>query len=130
VIALDASALLAFLFAEKGHERVAKHLNDSCLSAVNLAEVASRFARDGHDPRELCRRIADSSIEIVPFLTGDAAIAAALVPITQEYGLSLGDRACLALAMVRQIPALTADRAWASLNLPVAVQLIRPATRS
>ncbi len=130
MIALDASALLAFLFAEKGHERVAEQLDDSCLSSVNLAEVASRFARDGHDPRELCQRIADSPIEIVPFLTGDAAIAAALVPTTQEYGLSLGDRACLALAMTRQIPALTADRAWASLDLPVAVQLVRPTARS
>ena len=125
MIALDASVLLAFLFAEKGHEQVAEHLDDSCISTVNLAEVASRFARDGHDPRELCRRIADSSIEIVPFMAEDAAIAAALVPVTQEYGLSLGDRACLALAMSRQIPALTADRAWASLKLPVAVRLIR-----
>ena len=125
MIALDASALLAFLFAEKGHEQVAECLDDSCISTVNLAEVASRFARDGHDPRELCQRIVDSSIEIVPFLTSDAAIAAALVPITQEYGLSLGDRACLALAMSRQMPALTADRAWASLKLPVPVRLIR-----
>ena len=125
MIALDASALLAFLFAEKGHEEVAECLDDSCISTVNLAEVASRFARDGHDPRELCQRIVDSSIEIVPFLTSDAAIAAALVPITQEYGLSLGDRACLALAMTRQMPALTADRAWASLKLPVQVRLIR-----
>jgi ribonuclease VapC len=126
MIALDASALLAFLFAEKGHEQVAEQLEDSCISTVNLAEVASRFARDGHDPRELCRRIVASPIEIVPFLTGDAEIAAALVPVTQEYGLSLGVRACLALAMSRQIPVLTADRAWASLQLPVTVRLIRP----
>lgn len=117
-------------FDDDGHERVAEQLDDSCLSSVNLAEVASRFARDGHDPRELCQRITESTVEIVPFLTSDAAIAAALVPITQEHGLSLGDRACLALAMTRQIPALTADRAWASLNLPVAVQLIQPIQRS
>ncbi len=97
---------------------------------VNMAEVASRCARDGHDPRELCQRITDSSIEFVPFHTGDAAKAAALVPITQKYGLSLRDRACLALAMTRQIPALTADRASVSLSLPVAVQFIRPTGRS
>ncbi|MEO8802802.1 MAG: type II toxin-antitoxin system VapC family toxin [Rudaea sp.] len=122
---LDASALLAFLFTERGHEQVAAQLDASCISTVNLTEVASRFARDGHDPRALCRRIVGSPIEIVPFLAGDAEIAAALTPLTQEHGLSLGDRACLALAMSRQIPALTANRAWASLDLPVTVQLIR-----
>ncbi|MBS0457265.1 MAG: type II toxin-antitoxin system VapC family toxin [Proteobacteria bacterium] len=125
MIALDASALLAFLFAEPGHEQVAAQLDSSCLSCVNLAEVASRFARDGHDPRELCRRIAASPIEVVPFLAADAAIAAALVPVTRTHGLSLGDRACLALAMARNIPALTGDRAWAALQLPVPVRLLR-----
>jgi PIN domain nuclease of toxin-antitoxin system len=129
MIALDASALLAFLFAEPGHEQVAEQLDAACLSTVNLAEVASRFARDGHDPREVCRRIAASTVEIVPFLAADAAISAALVPVTQKRGLSLGDRACLALAMTRGIPALTADRAWATLQLPVPVQLIRTAAR-
>lgn len=129
MIALDASALLAFLFAEPGHEQVAVHLPASCLSSVNLAEVASRFALDGHDPREVCKRIAKSPIEIVPFGAGDAAIAAALVPVTQPHGLSLGDRACLALAMARAIPALTADRAWSALRLPVPVRLVRTAAR-
>lgn len=129
MIALDASALLALLFAEPGHEQVAEQLDSACLSTVNLAEVAARFARDGHDPRELCRHIAASPVEIVPFLASDAAITAALVPVTQKHGLSLGDRACLALAMVRHIPALTADRAWAALRLPVPVQLIRPVVR-
>lgn len=125
MIALDASALLAFLFAEPGHERVAAQLDAACLSTVNLAEVAARFARDGHDPREVCQRIAASPVEIVPFLAADAAICAALVPVTRKQGLSLGDRACLALAMTRHIPALTADRAWKVLRLPIAVQLIR-----
>lgn len=129
MIALDASAMLALLFVEPGHEQVAAQLDAACLSAVNLAEVAARFARDGHDPREVCRRIAASPVEVVPFLAADAAISAALVPVTQGHGLSLGDRACLALAMARQIPALTADRAWAALRLPVSVQLIRTRTR-
>lgn len=127
MIALDASALLAFLFAEPGHEQVAAQLDAACVSTVNLAEVASRFACDGHDPREVCRRIAASPVEIVPFLAADAAITAALVPVTRKHGLSLGDRACLALAMARRIPALTADSAWTALRLPVPVQLIRKA---
>lgn len=129
MIALDASALLAFLFAEPGHEQVAAQLDAACLSSVNLAEVAARFARDGHDPREVCDRIAASPVEIVPFLASDAAITAALVPVTQEQGLSLGVRACLTLAMARHIPALTADRTWIALRLPVPVQLIRTAAK-
>lgn len=129
MIALDASALLAFLFAEPGHEQVAAQLDAACLSTVNLAEVAARFARDGHDPREVCRRIASSPVEIVPFLATDSAIGAALVTVTQKHGLSLGDRACLALAMARGIPALTADREWKALRLPIPVQLIRATAR-
>lgn len=109
---------------------MAKQLDDSCRSTVNLTEVASRFACDGHDPRELRQRITDSSVEIVPFLTSEAAMAAALVPIRPEYSLSLGDRACPGFAMTRQLSALAANQCCASLDLSVAVQLIRPAARS
>ena len=125
MIALDASALLALLFAEPGHEQVAAVIDDCCLSSVNLAEVASRFARDGHDPVAAVSQIADSGIEIVPFLADDAAMTAMLDPPTRRAGLSLGDRACLALALARGIPAMTADRAWARLDLDIEVQLIR-----
>ncbi len=53
------------------------------------------------------------------------ALAASPVPATQPLGLSLGDRACLALALGRQIPAVTADRTWARLKIGVPVQVIR-----
>ena len=125
MIALDASALLALLFGEAGHDQVAAEIGRCCISSVNLSEVASRFARDGFDPREVCARIGASSIEVVPFLAADAATTAALVPMTQTRGLSLGDRACLALALTRAIPALTADRAWATLKLPIEIRVIR-----
>lgn len=125
MIALDASALLALLFAEPGHAEVAAQLGRCCLSSVNLAEVLSRFARDGHDPRPVSAQLQAAGIEVVPFLPEHAALAAALVPVTQAAGLSLGDRACLALAMARGIPALTADRAWSVLDLPVDIRLLR-----
>jgi len=125
VIVLDASALLTFLFGETGHERVASQLDRSCISAINLSEVIGRFARDGHDAREVLRRINQSSIKTVPFLAEDAALAAALVPATLPLGLSLGDRACLALAASRKAPAWTADRAWAPLDIGVAIEVIR-----
>lgn len=125
MIVLDASALLAFLFGETGHERVARHLAESCISTVNLAEVIGRFARDGHDAGEVLERINAVGLETAPFLAEDAALTAMLVPSTLSLGLSLGDRACLALAAARKAPAWTSDRSWASLELGIEIEVIR-----
>ena len=125
MIALDASALLAFLFSERGHEEVSERLPDCCLSAVNLAEVLGRFARDGIDPVAVLRRIEATPIELVGFDNDDAARVAALVPRTRHLGLSLGDRACLALAIARDIPAFTADRTWEGLEIGVEIRVVR-----
>jgi PIN domain nuclease of toxin-antitoxin system len=125
MIAIDASALLAFLFRERGHERVGAVIETACLSAVNLSEVIGRFVRDGHDARTVMQRLTSTTIEIVPFTTADAALAASLVMQTRALGLSLGDRACLALALARRIPAVTADRAWARLHIGIDIQVVR-----
>jgi PIN domain nuclease of toxin-antitoxin system len=125
MIALDASALLAFLFGETGHEKVTEVLSDTCLSSVNLCEVLGRFARDGHDPHPIARRLGSLGIEPVSFSEDHAVLAAALRTHTDPLRLSLGDRACLALAQARGIPAMTADRAWQDLHVGVAVRLIR-----
>lgn len=125
MIVLDASALLAFLFRESGHELVAKAMADACISTVNLAETLGRFSRDGHDPEPIAKRLADSSMEIVPFSSKQAFICARLLPRTRELGLSLGDRACIALAMDRRISVMTADRAWAALEADFGLTLIR-----
>lgn len=125
MIVLDASAFLAFLFQEPGSDMVAGRLADSCMSTVNLAEVVGRFARDGHDVRAVLTRLTESAVEFVPFLPEDAAITASLTPITQNLGLSLADRACIALAISRGVPVLTADRAWAALEIGVKVELVR-----
>ncbi len=125
MIALDASALLALLFREPGHERVAAALSTCCMSAVNLAETLGRFARDGKPTADLWSRLQASGVDWVPFDSEQARLAAELLPKTQGHGLSLGDRACLALAMTRRIPAMMADRSWANLELGVAVTVIR-----
>lgn len=123
---LDASALLALMFGEIGHEQVAEVLDDCCMSSVNLAEVLSRFARDGHSAEQAQQQIVAAGVEIVPFQDADAVLTASLAPLTQKWGLSLGDRACLALALRRNVPALTADQVWSRLDLPIAVRVIRP----
>lgn len=125
MIAIDASALLAFMFREPGHELVEDALDDGCISAVNVSEVIGRFVQDGHDGGVVLERIQSTAIEVVPFRAADAALAASLVPGTRPHGLSLADRACLALALARGVPAMTADRVWAELDVGVRVQVVR-----
>jgi ribonuclease VapC len=112
MIVLDASALLAFLFRETGHQVVGQHIEDACISTVNLSEVASRFVRDGIDPIPLIELLGETAIQIAPFNTTQAMHAARFLQHTAGLGLSLGDRACLSLAREKQLAALTADAAW------------------
>jgi PIN domain nuclease of toxin-antitoxin system len=125
MIALDASALLAFMFRERGHQRVAALLTDCCMSTVNEAEVLARFVRDGHDEALVADRLRHTPIEWVDFTGAHARRAAGLIRHTAALGLSLGDRACLALALERGVPAVTADATWAKLALEVAIEVIR-----
>ena len=123
MVALDASALIAFLLREPGAEVVRVHLAAACISAVNIAEVLARFARDGIDTDVSAAAIGRLGIEQVPFTPDDAERE--LIARTRSAGLSLGDCACLALATSRGIPALTTDRAWQRLKLGAQVDLIR-----
>ena len=128
---LDASALLAYLRDEPGADIVADRIADgAAVSTVNLAEVLSSVAGDGSDPIWLLERLRqrgllDGAIEVEPFTAEDAAEAARLRPLTHELGLSLGDRACLAVARRLRIPAVTADTAWESAGVGVDVRPIR-----
>lgn len=128
---LDASALLAYLRDEQGAEVVADAIAvGAAISTVNLAEVLSRATdRDG-DPNRLVRQMTDrgllhGAISVEPFTDEDAIEVAHLRPETRVQGLSLGDRACLALARRLALPALTADTAWSRLDLGVALKQIR-----
>jgi len=125
VIVLDSSALLAMLFFEPGSERVAELVPQSCMSTVNLAEVLGRLARDGRALDEVLERLDQMGIAWIDFDRELAAGAAALLLPTAPWGLSLGDRACLALARLRNLPAVTADRAWAQLDLGIGIEVVR-----
>jgi ribonuclease VapC len=125
VIVLDSSALLAMLFFEPGCERVAELVPRAYMSTVNLAEVLGRLARDGRALDEALHQIEDMGIAWIGFDRELAIGTAALLLPTMSFGLSFGDRACLALARLRKLPAVTADRAWARLNLDIAIEMIR-----
>ncbi len=123
---LDASALLAFLFEEPGGEAVGKGLASSVISAVNLSEVIAKSAERGAEVEHVRNDLTDVGIEVAVFDADAAEATAALRPDTRSAGLSLGDRACLALARRLQLPAVTADKAWKSMSIAdVAVIVIR-----
>ncbi|WP_019998551.1 type II toxin-antitoxin system VapC family toxin [Aureimonas ureilytica] len=122
---LDASALLCLLNEEDGAERVEASLDGSVISAVNYSEVVAKIVERG-GTRELAAAMLDPlHIQIVDFDRSQAVRAGELRQVTRTSGLSFGDRACLALAAARDLPALTTDRAWAALELDLQVELLR-----
>lgn len=122
---LDASALLALLHGEPGADVVQLVLDRSAMSAANWAEVCQRAITRNADTTELREGVEALGLELVSLSPDDAERAAALWTKTHGIGLSLGDRACLALAARLGVPALTADRAWNTINVGVEVQVIR-----
>ena len=130
-VVLDASALLAYLQDERGGEMVEAALVTGIINVVNYAEVLSRLSDTGEEPAAAHRRLQDQGLvdgllEVVPLDEADAVAIARLRATTRAQGLSLGDRACLATALRFGRPVLTTDRAWATVDVGVSVQLIRP----
>lgn len=114
------------LFAEPGAETVADAIGDgAAASTVNISEVATVLVRHQRDAETILGRVCEQ-ISVEPFTERDAFGAAAMYPETASCGLSLGDRACLALAQRLGVPALTAEHAWAEPTLGIEMRLIRP----
>ncbi len=123
---LDASALLAVIYREPGAERVTEVMaRGAAISTVNLAEVVGKLSENGLLEAAIRAILDPLRLEIVDFGGALPYQTGYLRPPTQSLGLSLGDRACLALARQRGLPALTTERAWANLQLGVTVQVIR-----
>ena len=123
---LDASALLALLNQEEGSEEVGELVAaGATIGAVNLSEVAAKLSLIGM-PEALIRETLDPlGLEVVSFDAETAYQTALLAGFTRAMGLSIGDRACLALAARVRLPAVTADRAWRQLELGIEVRVIR-----
>ena len=130
---IDASALIAFLRREPGAALVRGVLGKGAvISAVNVSEVLATLATPDRTAAvifdDLNRRLFGETLRIVPFDGAYALATARLRPLTRSSGLSLGDRACLALAQATAGHALTADRRWADVAdaVGVTVRVIRP----
>lgn len=122
---LDASALLALLNEEKGKDRVEAAVADSVISAVNYCETLGKLIDGGMTDTDAREAVELLNLQVIDFDAGLAQIAAALRPKTKMLGLSLGDRSCLALALVRNDVAITAERAWSKLRMGVKIEVIR-----
>lgn len=124
-VVFDSSALLAITWGEDGAAVARRAAEDAIMSAVNATEVITRLVDRGSSHEEALSSLQEISPAIRPFDESLAVEAGFLRTATRQYGLSLGDRACLALALREGAPVVTADRAWAKLDLGIDIRVIR-----
>lgn len=122
---LDASALLAFLRKEPGAAKVERVLTGASICAVSLSEALAKLTEYGARLEEVIFQVDRLRIPVVPFDAELARIAASLRVPTRQAGLSLGDRACLALALKTGLPALTTEEELLRCETGVKVVKIR-----
>jgi PIN domain nuclease of toxin-antitoxin system len=125
----DSSALLAVINVESGSGRVAELLaeerNRALISAVNLSEAQAVLINRGMPDDEAWELLSEFNLDVVAFDAEQAQSAGALITQTRKFGLSFGDRACLALGMRESCVVVTADQIWKKLKVGVQVELIR-----
>jgi ribonuclease VapC len=125
-IVLDASALLAILNGEAGSDKLTPELlSTAASSTVNLAEVQSKLVDRGLSPDTAWAAVLSPVAESIPFTAEHAKAAGSMISKTRSFGLSLGDRACLALGLTLDAPVYTADRSWKNLKLGLRIHVIR-----
>ena len=116
---------MALIRGEAGAETVTRYLSSAIVSAVNLAEVQAKLVLAGMESETAWWHIWETKCPSIPFDEEQARVAGGLVGAMKHFGLSLGDRACLALAILRKATVYTADRAWKSLPLGIEIEVIR-----
>lgn len=121
---LDASAVLAYLYGEAGAGKVEPLLENSIISRINATEVLTKIVQDGLTIEEAKETFDKLNLEIAEFDEKQSLKAAELRPLTKHLGLSLGDRCCPALAILENLPAVTADKNWVNLNV-CKIEIIR-----
>ena len=125
-IVFDSSALVMLFAKEPGYESVKQNLKHAIISSVNIAEVYKYCIAVQNLTEDDCRNLIKlSGIKIIDFCEEQALITAKIIKQTKEYGLSLGDRGCIALAMFKNYPVLTCDKIWQKVDLDVEFVMAR-----
>jgi ribonuclease VapC len=121
---LDSSALLALFNDEPGATVVERALQGACVvSAVNHTEVLTKLLDKGLSASDAASVMLSVAVQVVDYDNAQSVDAAWLRSATRSVGLSLGDRACLALARSLSGPVLTADKPWMGIAQAVSVQV-------
>jgi ribonuclease VapC len=124
---LDASAVLAWLFRERGEQVVDRLLEHSALSTVNLAEVLYRAEEEGMQTANLTRDLEGLGIRIVPFTDEDAKLVREVRGTARRQGgrISFADCCCLATGLRLNLPVVGGDQTWEALRLGIEIHPLR-----
>ena len=123
---LDASVVLAFLLKEPGADIVRPYLHGAMISSVNVAEVINRRMKNGESLERHAHVVGSLQMRVVNFDFEQAVMSASFKPYARIANLSLADRACLSLGLLRNVPVLTAEHNWTKADMGVEIRLIRP----
>jgi ribonuclease VapC len=121
---LDSSALLAYIKSERGADLVEAALPNAYISVINYAETLAKLVEWGSSIEQACEALSEMEFTIVPCTESQAVTTAAMLQIAKQFGLSIGDRFCLALTLEMNCPVLTADKIWQNITLDVDIQFI------
>jgi len=125
-VVLDASAILALVQQEPGAEKLTDEVLDHAVaSTVNLAEVQAKLVKKGIPPDRAWLNALSAINSEEPFTSEQAKTAGSLIVVTEPYGLSLGDRSCLALAISLNAPVYTTEQIWRNLKVGIPIHVIR-----
>jgi PIN domain nuclease of toxin-antitoxin system len=125
-VVFDASALIILFAKEPGYETIRQYMERAIISSVNIAEVHKYCIESQRLMEDECRSLVmRSGIQIIAFCQEQALITVSIVGKKKNYGLSLGDRACIALAMLKSYPVLTCDKIWQKVDIDVPFLMAR-----
>jgi ribonuclease VapC len=124
-VVLDASAIIAVLRGEPGHEYVIPYLAGSLVSTINVAEVLCTARSFGSNPEKDSMALQMMQLKRMAFVEEQARIVASIYSQTSGSSIGIADRACLSLGIMHKLPVLTGDRTWAACDVGVEVRLFR-----
>jgi PIN domain nuclease of toxin-antitoxin system len=125
-VVFDASAMLALIQGERRADKLTDEILDRAVaSTVNLAEAQSKLVKASNDPDRAWAAVLSTISNVEPYTSQQARIAGTLITTTEKFGLSLGDRSCLALAIALEAPVYTTEQSWRNLKLGVPIHVIR-----